>query len=224
MQLELSPELAEVTGALIGGGCLSIFLANYDSRWRFQTVFTGSADELSYYADFVQPVIQKAFGIRGRLFIRKYKNLESTRYYITSPKLLDFFAELGIPIGVKSHTVFIPPIFFDDEELLRACLRGIWDTDGCIYQRYTKRYKNHARWYPNYLVLQFKTASQKLVEDMKKALDVFSIKSNKTLKTKNNIFVLNINNQSEIQKFLDLIGFRNPHHLNRLARFRSQSI
>jgi DNA-binding transcriptional regulator WhiA len=224
MQPRLTNQLAEVTGTLIGDGCLSRFWASYDSRWRHQIVFTGSADEFPYYAGFVQPIIQETFGVRGRLFIRTYKGLQSTRYYITSPKLFDFFVDLGIPVGVKSHAVFIPQAFFGDKELLRSCLRGMWDADGCVYQRYTKPYKNHARWYPNYLVLQYKSASEKLIFDMKKALDLFSIRSNKILKTKNNIFVLYINTQSEIQKFLDSIGFRNPHHLNRLARFRSQSI
>lgn len=224
MQPELTPELAEVTGTLLGDDCLSRFWTNYDSRWRHQIVFTGSNDEFAYYLDFIQPVIKKYFGVRGRLFIRKYRGGESTRYYVSSRKVFDFFSGVGVPIGKKSHIAFIPPTFFENPELLCACLRGIWDTDGSVYLRYTKRYSNHRRWYPTYLTLEFKSASEKMVLGMKKAFDLFSIKSNKILQNKLHQFVFRVNDQSEIQKFLDLIGFRNPHHLNRLARFRSQRI
>jgi intein/homing endonuclease len=224
MQMELTAELAEVAGALIGDGCLSKFWTNYDNRLRHQTVFTGSSDEFPYYADFIQPVIRKYFGVRGRLFIRTYRGRESTRYYIMSRNVFEFFNELGIPSGKKSHFTYIPSALFESPELLRACLRGLWDTDGSIYRRYTKKYSNHRCWYPNYLTLEFKTASERMALDMKKAFDFFSIKSNGILENKLGQFVLRINTQSEIQKFLGLIGFRNPHHLNRLARFRSQSI
>ncbi len=222
--MEITKDLAEVAGTLIGDGSLSRFVATSENRLRHQIAFTGSADELSYYANFVQPVIIKYFGVRGRLFIRKYKSGESTRYYIFSRKVFEFFNHLGIPYGKKSHIVFIPDRIFEDKELLRSCLRGLWDTDGTVYRRYTKQYKNHAVWYSKYLTLEFKTASEQMVKDMKRAFDLFGIKSNKILKNKLNIFVFRVNTQSEIQKFLDVIGFRNSHHLNRLARFRAESI
>jgi len=221
--MDLTAELAEISGTLIGDGCLCRFWANYDHRLRHLVVFTGSSDEITYYVNFVQPVIKNYFGARGRPFIRTYKGKKSTRYYITSQLVFDFFKELGIPVGKKSSTVFIPEPIFHDKELLRSCLRGMWDTDGSIYRVYSKIYKGQSRCYDKQLAMQYKTVSETLAFQMKAALEQFSIKTNK-IGRNGTSFVIRITAQSEIQKFLDTIGFRNQHHLKRLASFRSTSV
>ena len=86
--MELNEELAELTGTLIGDGCLSKYFANFDRRWRYEIAFTGNNDEYDYYCDFVRPAFEKYFGSKGRLFIRKDN---STRFHVLSKRAFDFF-------------------------------------------------------------------------------------------------------------------------------------
>lgn len=213
--MDLSSELAEVTGTLIGDGCLSKYFVKAENRWRYEIAFTGNGDEFEYYLNFVQPMFQKYFGIKGRLFHRKDC---STRFHILSIQAFDFFSNLGIPIGEKSKTVFIPISILENKSLLISCLRGILDTDGSVYKRYSKKYKNHSRHYASLLTIQFKTVSRQLIEDVHNSLILLSIFPSR-ITHKENAYVIYITNQKEISKFIEIIGFRNTHHLNRLAKF-----
>ncbi len=211
--MELNEELSEVAGALIGDGCLSKYYANFDKRFRYEIAFTGNNDEYAYYESFIRPVFQKYFGTKGRLFHSKDN---ATRFHVIKRNAFDFFAGLGIPVGEKSYSVFIPEKIMADKNLVLPCIRGIWDTDGSIYQRYSKQYKNHPKHYAILKSMQLQVNSKRLLEDVKEGLASFSINSNKITQNRK-AFKLYITDQSEISKFLEVVGFRNPHHLNRLS-------
>ncbi|MBI4210402.1 MAG: hypothetical protein HY544_02760 [Candidatus Diapherotrites archaeon] len=212
--MELTSELAELTGVVIGDGCLSKYFANYDKRWRYEIAFTGNNDEYAYYRDFVQPIFKSYFGVKGRLFIHKDN---STRFHVLSRKVFDFFANLGIPVGEKSHSVFIPRKIMADSELRVPCLRGVWDTDGSIYQRYSRQYKNHPKHYSNLKSMLLKMSSKAIIEDVKEGLTELSIRSSNITQDSEGAFRLYISDQAEIAKFLEKVGFRNFHHLRRLS-------
>ena len=211
--MQLTPDLAEIAGTLIGDGCLSKYFVKKENRFRYVTAFTGSNDEFEYYYNFVQPVIMYNFGVKGRLYLRSDN---STRYHVVSKKVFDFFSNLGIPVGKKSFTVFIPKAILSDFKLLAPCLKGIWDTDGSIYQRYSRAYANHPKHYSKLLSMQYKSVSKQLVHDICNGLTFFGINTSNVVHSKS-FSRLYITHQKEIHKFLDLIGFRNQHHLNRLA-------
>ncbi len=212
--MDLTEELAEVTGTLIGDGCLSKYFANFDKRWRYEIAFTGSNDEYNYYRDFVQPVFEKYFGAKGRLFIRKDN---STRFHVLGKGAFDFFAELGIPIGEKSHSVFIPEKIMANPKLLVPCLRGIWDTDGSIYRRYPNQCKNHPRHYVNLKTMSLGMTSKVVVENVKECLAKLSINSSNIIQDNRGTYRLFISSQAEISKYIEKVGFRNLHHLKRLS-------
>lgn len=215
--MDLTPELAELTGILIGDGCLSKYYANYDKRWRHEIAFTGNNDEFDYYQSFVQPTFKKYFGTKGRLFIRSDN---STRFHILSKVAFDFFSDLGIPIGEKSHSVFMPRRIMSDKELFLPCLRGVWDTDGSIYQRYPNQCKNHPRHYSDLRSMHLGMSSRAIIEDVKECLARLSINSSQITKDNrgnSGTFRLFISDQTEIAKYIETVGFRNSHHLNRLS-------
>src|SRR3989344_1510567 len=187
--MEITRDLAEVTGALIGDGCLSKFWSRYDNCFRYEVVFTGSGDELPYYETFVQPVIYKAFGSSSKPFLRPDDG--SSRFHIRKRNVFDFFCWLKIPVGKKSRTAQIPKVIFNNGLFLKACLRGLWDTDGSIYRVYSKQYKNHSRCYDKQLAMQYKTSSERLAKQVKEALELFSIQTNKIGRT-GDCFVIRI--------------------------------
>ena len=219
--MKLDSELAEVTGAILGDGCLSKYWVKKENRFRYELAFTGSLDDYEYYNSFVLPVIRKHFNVRsGRLFTR---DGNSTRLHFCNKSIFNYFADIGVPIGEKAHKITMPSEMWKDKKLLTACLRGLFDTDGTVYRRYSKKYKNHPKHYSNLLVVGIKLKSKAMLKDIKEAFSLFSIDSNNIIPS-GSCYVLRITKQQLIQRFLDKIGFRNSHHLKRLAYFKKDNL
>ena len=215
---KLNEELAEVTGALIGDGCLSRFWSKSKERWQYEIAFTGGKDEFSYYNDFVQPAIKKNFGHKGYLYKRKDGY---TRYHIKSRKVFRFFESLGIQVGKKDEKLEIPNQLLQDERLAIPCIRGIMDAEGSIYRRYNKKYNKHPKVY-NYGVIQFKMKSKEVIEQVKKVLEKTGIKPNKITQN-GSCYLTRITRQEEIKKFIERIGFKNSKHNERITRLFDHS-
>lgn len=147
----ISPELAEVIGLHLGDGCM----VRYGTKGRgiSEVAFTGNASEFHYYETFVKPTIESAFGVGGRLHLRRGDN--TTRYVIYSKALVDYFVALGVPLG-KKHDASIPRIIFEQGQTI-SCIRGVYHAEGSICRRYSKAYEGHARVYDNLLTLQVRT-------------------------------------------------------------------
>lgn len=92
--------IAEVVGTLLGDGCLSKYWDSYNSRDRYEIVFTGHVHDYNYYCLIIQPIFIKEFGTKGQLYLRKDG---STRYHIRSKRIFTFFGSIGIPIGKKKR-------------------------------------------------------------------------------------------------------------------------
>ena len=212
----INESLAEFTGALAGDGCLSKYFAKSEKAVRYEVAFTGSIDDFSYYKETLQPILYQTFGVKGRLFLRG----NSTRFHIKNKAVFGFFANLGVPIGVKGKNISIPAQILNEASLTLAFIRGLWNTDGSIYRRYNKMYAGHSRIYSEYLVMQLKLNSKLLLVQVKAALSSIGIETTKIAKEKN-AFVLRIGRQEAIQKYLKLIGFSNKHHLKRIGKLRA---
>jgi len=209
--MQLDEQIAEVVGALIGDGCLSEYQTRAGRR-RQEIAFTGNITDFDYYENFIRPSIRSRFGVAGRLFTR---DNNSTRYHIMNREAFGFFAGLGIPIGKKGRKLEIPTKILADRQLSIACIRGIWNTDGSIYRRYTKIYPGQKRIYDKYLVMQLKMISERVVRQTKEILNSNGIQTSGITKNSGQ-FVLRIGKQSEINRYFELVGFSNPHHKNRL--------
>jgi len=207
-------DLAEVTGALIGDGCLSKYWSKSEKLWRYEVAFTGNKNEYSYYSDFVQPVIKNEFGQKGYLYKRKDGY---TRYHIKSKKVFSYFKSLQIPIGKKSTKLTIPTGIIKNQKLAIACLRGIMDTDGSIYRRYNKKYNKHSKIY-DYQVIQLKMKSKKVIEQARKVLAKTGIKSNKITEN-GGCYLTRVTSQKDVKIFIEKIGFRNEEKRRKAEAF-----
>jgi intein/homing endonuclease len=215
--MHLNKELAELTGAILGDGCLSKYWSKSENRYRYEIAFTSNLDEKEYYQKFIIPTFSKNFGMTGRLIQRKGE--QATRFHMKSRKVFSFFRQLGLPVGKKPENMKIPDRILADKELALACVKGIWDTDGCIYQRYKKQYSYHPKHYSHHLVLQLKMNANLLLSQIKIILAAEGIESN-SIRRERKAAVLRITNQKSIHLFLSKVGFRNNHHLRRLDLFR----
>jgi len=215
-------DFAEVVGALIGDGCLCKFLSKSEGNvWRYVVAFTGPWNQdHEYYETRIRPIIYKNFGITGCIYHRR--DNDTVGYFIQSERVVKFFHELGLPLGTKGENLGIPPQILADDKLARACIRGIFNTDGCIYRRYSKQYSNHPKHYKSYAVIQFKMKSRRLVEEIKAVLNKSGIRTTKIGEDKG-CWVCRITTQEHVDSFMKLFGITHPHHVQRYMQIRENT-
>ncbi|MDO8634296.1 MAG: LAGLIDADG family homing endonuclease [archaeon] len=214
----MNVEIAEIYGALLGDGCLSSYFSKYDKRQRYEVSFSGSIDDLDYYQTRIIPFFKRNFFLGGTLRFRH--DSKALIYSIKSKRVFDFFTALDFPVGEKENRLKIPTEIIQNSEYAIACLRGVWNTDGSIYRRYTKIYKSHKKFYNKYFVMELKMKAKSLLFQIKPFLDSFGVKTSSI--TKNQNYVLRINSQEAIQRFLSKISFSNKRHLDRISAFQSK--
>ena len=115
-------ELAELLGILIGDG----HLAKYQV-----SICTNRLTDIGH-AKFSRRLIKKLFGIPVSLKERKADN--SVVVVASSKKLVQFLNKKGMPVGNKINSgLKIPAWVFKELDYQKSFLRGLFDTDGCIY-------------------------------------------------------------------------------------------
>jgi DNA-binding transcriptional regulator WhiA len=117
-------EFAEFFGTMLGDGCVYSNLSGI--------VISGdSILDREYFEKYLMPLIKNLFGICPRIYY--HKNQQSIRIVLYSKEIAKFFAILSFPVGPKKKKLFFLPKFFQEAKLMKACLRGYFDTDGTIY-------------------------------------------------------------------------------------------
>jgi len=205
----VSPEIAEVLGVLIGDGCLRVSRSGRSQV--SQVAFTGSASEFWYYEEFIQPNLEFAFGVTGRLYLQ---NDNTTRYHIVSSRLVVELSQMGIPIG-KKHDASIPPCVTESGQVI-PFIRGIYHAEGSIYRRYSKRYKEHAKVYGHLLNIQIRMKLRTLMRQIHEEINKLGVLTNR-LTEKAGVYTLRITRQVMVRRFIDLIEPRYktaPHQAN----------
>lgn len=208
--MEITEQIAEFYGALLGDGCLTKYKNSYDNRIRHCVKLTGHTHDRQYYEEILIPAIQSTFGINGYLQNRPKYN--AITYDIISKRVFDFFAYHGMPSG-KKNELRIPAEILKDRKIAISCIRGLFNTDGSIYRRYNKKYKGHANLY-NHLVVQFKINSTVLLEQIKVILESCEIRTNNITKS-GDAFALRITHQPSVRVFMALINTKHGYHAER---------
>ena len=125
MPTKISSELCEEIGIHIGDGSV------YATNNRFEFRISGNPkNEWTYFLNFLSPLYKRLFGIAPH--IRREKTVICLAIY--SKAVVTFKTNvLGIPAGKKTHSIDIPKIILENREFFIPCLRGIFDSDGCVY-------------------------------------------------------------------------------------------
>jgi intein/homing endonuclease len=118
--------------------------------------------------------------------------------------------KIGFNKGKKAHDVRIPQIIVSDSEFMKYTVRGIFDTDGCLFFDKRKGYKSY---YPR---ITIQVTSEELIDQLKEYLSKsFSLYINKTNRDccRN---TLEIYGHEQLERFLKDIGFSNKRHLDKI--------
>jgi len=190
----MSLELAEEIGVHLGDGCLS-------KNKNYFSVKTNKKEE-GHVTEFLFPLYKKLYNLNLKLM-----RLPSVSgFEIYSKAVCEFKNKvLDIPYGEKIHKIEIPHQVLDsrNKEIYRACIRGLFDTDGHLAIIKSKK---------NYPTISITIKSEKLIAQVKDMLTKlgFIVYAGK--------WVININGKFMIEKWRQEIGSNNPKNKLKLRQ------
>lgn len=191
-----SDALAEFVGIMLGDGGIS----------NYQIVVTLHAFDDREYGDFVTKLIAQLFEVPVRM--RRSKRDKAIDYIVSRVELVRFCTEaIGLKKGNKiKQQIDIPEWIKRNDMHSVACLRGLVDTDGCVF---THRYKVGGKVY-SYKKLLFTSRSEPL------RLSVFHILRNLGINTRlDKGCDVHIDSVNDVKRYFQLVGSHNPKHLKR---------
>lgn len=195
----MDSKAAELIGMHVGDGTL--YLSGKTLVWEMR----GSIYEKEYY-EYVSALIENLLGIK---LFPKYRGINSYGIQTTKKVVTSFFLENGFNPGKKVYTVRIPDYIKNsiDIEVKRSFIRGLFDTDGCIYFDKNRTPYNY---YPR---IEFAFASKNLTSDLYELLQCLKFNphhwANKDYRTAMAGFL-------QLDKFVTEIFPANSKHLNRI--------
>ncbi len=192
-----SGNLAEFVGIILGDGGIS----------EYQVVITLHRRDDREYSEFVVSLIKELFNVHVGIYYRK--NDLSVNFVVSRIELVRFCIDkLGLKRGDKiKQQVDIPNWIKQNRLYSIACVRGLIDTDGCIF---THSYKVNGKLY-NYKKLSFTSYSKFLRQS------VFDILKDNGLKPRlSQDRDVRLDSIADIKRYFQLIGSHNSKHLKRL--------
>lgn len=213
---KITEDLAEETGWHIGDGSMNFYVCSNKIRGIYQ-LRGHIEDDMKHYIERIKPLFKKIYGLDISL-----RKMESTRVFgfqIWNCDLINFKKRLGLPLGEKIN-IGIPKLFFERRELITAVIRGIFDTDGCLYFM-----KRSTGLYPSVEICSTSSVLIKqLVESFKKLEIRATFYSWQGKGNRKRAYKVLIRGEEMLHKFMKTIKPANPKHQEKYKFFlNSQS-
>jgi hypothetical protein len=197
----LTKSQSEMLGILFGDGSMSW------NRSSVQISIAGhKLDDREYLMDRVRPMFSQLFDILLKVLLVKDQN--AMLLYTYSKQVALTLHEWGMPFGRKKLSQLTPDVALDEISFVR----GIFDTDGCVYRKYGP-----------YTQIQFKFASLSLLSYMRECLVRLGFHPT-SITTDDTKFRFSLSRQAEVDHFFRVVEPKNQKHLKRFQNFsRKQS-
>jgi len=195
----LTEELAEEIGIHLGDGTLP------DKKYYFSV--RGGYEEEGYYTDFVLLLYKKIYNISLPL----KKRSSACGFEINSKALYNFKSKtLGLVTGKKTYRIEVPReiIEADNEKIMKAFIRGVFDTDGSF--SLIKKGK--------YPTISLTLKSRRTIVEINKMLIKLGYEPHYCPKT----YSIHLNGPMRFIKWMNEIGTNNPKHRRRIATIKSK--
>jgi DNA-binding transcriptional regulator WhiA len=181
-------------GIMIGDGCLLY----YPKHRIYGIEITGNAVEEVDFYNSIKQFLKLNFNVNVRVYIRKYHNGKAIKLICYNKKLADWLKEYGITCN-KTFSTKIPENL-TDWRYSKFIIKGIFQTDGCLYFSKSKKCK-----YPTYPRIEICTASLTL------AKQIVSILNNNGFSARSyinkNTITIYLSGERMLQKWITEIGF-----------------
>lgn len=210
-----SEELAEFYGIMLGDGnshITAFYKSRNDKRGTYMIRIVGDSryDE-DYLFHYVKSLIESLFGIK--VYSGKFKKQNAIYVGAHSYNLIEFLNSKGFKPGNKIvNRLTIPSWIYNNNSYLRACLRGLIDTDGSIFRMSQRDF--------NLIRISFTNYDAPLLNDARKAFLDLGFHPSKIINNRQ----FYISRQEDIKKYLKEIGFSNKKHKDRLELLQSPMV
>ena len=214
----LYPLLAEETGLHIGDGSMNFYKNNKNVRGKY-SLRGHIIDDKPHYDSTIKELYKKLYNLEVKFYSDKKTGIYG--FQIWDDKLVNFKKNiLKLPLGKKGE-ISIPQEFLKEKELMINVLRGIFDTDGCLYLEKKKKTK-----YPR---VKITTTSKVLSKQILVILQKLEIRATSYIyqrKEKNWRDLINIEVRGNINvtKFFKIIRPNNPKHIKKFKDFSENLI
>jgi hypothetical protein len=163
-----------------------------------QITITGHKfDDKEYLIGHVRPLFEQLFALQLKVFLVKDEN--TMNLYKFSKQVALTLHEWGMPFGRKKLSNLTPNDALDEVSFIR----GLFDTDGCVYRKYGP-----------YTQIQFKFASLSLLAYARECLVKLGFHPT-SITSDDTKFRFFLSRQAEVDHFFRVIEPRNPKHLRR---------
>lgn len=214
----IDERLAYLCGFLLGDGSIQVRKDKHDHCIK---AVGNPKDEKEYYETVIKKLFLEAFNIPIKM--QMMDSGTTYGFQISSKKLVAFLMSIGIPTAPKYENLKIPAIFYQDEKLLKACISGIFDTDGCI------SFKRQGTAVPHYPVINITSKSPSFIKEIDRIIrgqgivtcvainyhatdcrmkEGYSVKS-----------TITICGHRRLQQWLQAIGTWHPKHQRKILQF-----
>ena len=193
-----SEELAEFVGIMLGDGGLT--------PRQVHVAMHRVVDQ--EYAFYVKGLIENLFKVPVKTSERV--NIQLIQLVVSRTGLVEFCRDvLGLRVGHKlNQGIDIPAWIKSNSEFLKGCIRGLVDTDGCVFH---ERHKIRGKAY-SYPRLNFVTYSPVLAQSFFEGLKQLGMNPRIRRRGK----AIQLESREEIRQYFDVVGSHNPKHLKRL--------
>ncbi len=199
-------KLAEIIGILLGDGSLSLNKQTPASTNRLKISFNSRDD--SDYIFYVKNLLFELFGIEPILKYRKNEN--TADLFIFKKELINFLInDVGLKLSPKWNKAIIP-IKFTSNNLDLLVLRGYFDTDGCLVTT-----NNNGTTYPR---LEMKICPSPMKNQFIKIFKKYNFNFG-VYQIGNGKIRIQLNGKTQLEKWIELVGFSNQKHINKIKRF-----
>lgn len=192
-----SIELAEFIGIVLGDGGIT----------KKQVTITIHKIDDQCYAEYIKKLIKKLFLVSPAHYTRK----NVSNIVISRSELVKSLLKMGLCVGNKvRHQVDVPLWVKKSDKFSRACLRGLFDTDGCFY---VDKHMHKGRVYFN-CGINFTNRSLPLLSFFKSNL--IKMKLRPTQKTDFSVF---LRRENDILSYFQLVGSSNQKHSDKFRNY-----
>ncbi len=199
-------KLAEIVGIMLGDGCLY----KEKRRNRYQTVICFHKEE-EEYQQYVKELFESYFNYKFCSVPLEHGYLLRNTSFLVGNDLLS----AGLIAGSKvKHKVEIPSWIVENPTFLKKALRGLFDTDGCVYKKYGI-----------YAQISFKFGCYETTNSVREGLIRLGYHPNKiglsiNPKQSCTVWKFSLSKQQEIDQFFEEFAPQNQKHLRRYVMIK----
>ncbi len=192
---DYSEDLAELVGAILGDGTIT----------KYQLILFSNLKDEKEYALYLGSLVERLFGTPPAIHITEAFSI--IRVISSRRQIIDYLLSIGLSLGNKvKNQVGVPRWIEENPKYMSKCLRGLVDTDGCVYiDNHTVKGKKYSS-----LCIAFTNASTPLLDFVEKAM--FSMGYHPTRFGRH----IRLRIRAEVLNYAEKVGFSNPKHSGKI--------